>query len=303
MNRKRLIIWSSFENYEIFRPQFILEELKGNIEIAAVIFLDENVVIQVDGYPVIRVEELLTLSFDYIVGLENDILDDMQRVLQMLKIPREKFLAGRIFNLPNFDFAKYLKVRKERVSIISDNCWGGFTYHSLGMPFYSPFINLYVQKEDTIRLMQKLSHYMECPLEFVEYRYEKNRKVDYPVCRLEDVTIHCNHYDSYEEASRIWNKRKELINWENILVKMLIEDKSDLEGFQTIPYRKIGFSKIPVNAPDIIDLSDVVKTEYFKEKYKGRFWELVNWEARSDRVELKYYDVMKLLLGEDDYRR
>lgn len=303
MEKSRLVLWSSFENYEIFRPQVLLEEAKGNIEIVAVIFLDEDVVSNIDGYSVIRVEELLQMSFDYVVGLENDILDDMQRILEMLKIPREKLLAGRIFNLPNFDFAKYIQVRKERVSIISDNCWGGFTYHSLGMPFFSPFINLFVQKEDVFRLMQNLPKYMEYPLEFVEYRYEKNRKVDYPVCRLGDVTIHCNHYDSYEEAVRIWNRRKSHINWENIFVKVLIETESELEEFEKIPYRKIGFSCVPTDRCDVIDFSNIVKTEYFQEKYKGRFWELVNWEARTDRVELKYYDVMKLLLGESDYRR
>lgn len=303
MERQKLVIWGSFEDYEIYRPQLLMEELKGNVKVVAVMFLDEDVVKQVDGCPVIKVEELLSTSFDYIIGLENEILPDMIKVLQMLKIPREKLLAGRIFNLPNFDFGKYLRVRTEKVSIISDNCWGGFTYHSLGMPFYSPFINLFVQKEDIVKLMQNLTSYMDMPLEFVENAFEKNRKVDYPVCRLGDVRIHCNHYDSYEEAETAWNKRKMQMNWQNILVKMLIEDEQQLEGFRKIPYRKIGFSKIPCGDGDVIDLSDVARSAYFNEKYAGRFWELVNWQARSDRVELKYYDVMKLLLGEEDYRR
>lgn len=303
MDRQKLVIWGSFEDYEIYRPQLLMEEWKGNIEIVAVMFLDEDVVKQVDGRPVIKVEELLTISFDYIVGLENEILPDMIKVLQMLNIPREKLLAGRIFNLPNFDFGKYLQIRAEKVSIISDNCWGGFTYHSLGMPFYSPFINLFVQQEDVIKLMQNLETYMELPLEFSEMAFEQNRKVDYPICCLGDVKIHCNHYDSYEQAKAMWDKRKAQINWQNILVKILIEDEQQLEGFQKIPYRKIGFSKIPCNDRNIIDLSGVVGSAYFNEKYQGQFWQFVNWQANSDRMDLRHYDVMKLLLGEEDYRR
>lgn len=301
--KKRLVIWSSFDNYEIYRPQLVLEEIKGNIEIVAVIFLDENVVKTVDGYLVIKVEELLEIPFDYIVGFGNEIFDDMLRILQMLRVPREKILPGRIFNLPSFDFKRYIQVINEKVSIISDNCWGGLTYHSLGMPFYSPFINLFVEKDDTIKLMQNLKQYLEQPLEFVEIAFDKNRNANYPVCRLDDVRIYCNHYDSFEVAKVAWDRRKSQINWDNILIKMLIEEETQIEEFKKIPYRKIGFSKIPCKEANVLDLSDVIKSDYFKEKYEGRFWELVNWQARSDKVDLKYYDILKLLLGEEDYRR
>lgn len=301
--KKRLVIWCSFEDYEMYRPQLLLEEVKGNIEIAAVIFLDEDVVKSVDDYPVVKVEELLTLSFDYIVGFGDALFDDMLGIIKMLQIPRQKFLPGRIFNLPQFDFKRYIQVLEERITIISDNCWGGMTYHALGMEFYSPFINLFVEKNDIIKLMKSLDEYMAMPLEFVENGYVQGGEQVYPVCQLGNIKLHFNHYKNFEEVKECWNRRKEKINWKNILVKVSIEDEEQLEGFRSIPYRKIGFSKVPCVDEDIIDLSGVIQSDYFNEKYQGRFWELVNWQARSDRVDLKYYDVLKLLLGEEDYRR
>lgn len=301
--RKRLVIWCGFEDYELYRSQLRMEEIKGNIEIAAVIFLDEDVVKIVDGITVIKVEQLQHISYDYIVGFGDALSEDMIGILQMLKISREQFLPGRIFNLPEFDFKRYLSVKEERVTIISDNCWGGMTYHALGMEFYSPFINLYVEKNDVIKLMQHLPDYINKPLEYVAQSYDKNRQAEYPVCKLGDVILYFNHYNSYDEAKVVWNRRKEKINWNNIFVKMLLEDQEQLEGFRKISYRKIGFSKFSCEDRDVIDLSNVVKSDYFCEKYQGRFWELVNWQARSERVDLKHYDILKLLLGEEDYRR
>lgn len=301
MNKKRLVIWGEFKDYETYLPSFRLEEWKGNIEIAAVIFLDEQVVKRVDGYPVITAEELLGMTFDYVIGLENELAEDMIKILGMMQIPREKFLAGKIFNLPDFDFEQYLRLRESRISIISDNCWGGLTYHSLDYPFLSPFINMYVKEGDFGKLMTSFSNYMQMPLEFVKTELNTLKGNIYPVCRIGDVEIHCNHYESFEQAKKIWDDRKVRINYKNIFVKMLIETEKDLAEFKEIPYRKIGFSTFSVEDEEIIDCSGM--SGYIGESYQGRFWEFVNWQARSDRVDLKHYNVLKLLLGEEDYKR
>lgn len=296
-------MWGSFQAYEEYRPQLVIEELKGNIEIAAVMFLDENVVGKVDGYDVVVIEKLPQIEFDYLMGFGDELAEDMIKILKTIGIGREKFLSARILKLPNFDFQLYQKVKEANVSIISDNCWGGITYHSLDLPFLSPFINMFTKKGDFPKLAKNLKGYLELPLTYVGTDIDGNKGNQYPVCKLGDVEIHCNHYESFEQAKVIWDSRKERINWENIFVKMLIEDEKDLEEFLEIPYRKIGFSKIPVQEKEVLDCSKVVASGYLGQEYQGRFWEYVNWQARVDRVDLKQYEVMKLLLGEESYRR
>jgi len=303
MDKKKLVLWGDFCDYEKYRASVLLEQIKGNIEVVAVLFLDEGLIREVDGYPVIRTEELKWVNCDYIVGLEPELQQEMLGIMQMLRISKEKWIPGTIFALPNFDFAKYVRVREEHVSIISDNCWGGFTYHCLGMPFYSPFVNLFVQRSDIIKLMQNLDEYLYMPLEFLENGFEVNQKKEYPVCCLGDVRIHCNHYENYEQAKLSWDRRMKRLNWDNILVKTLIEDEKRLEEFRKIPYRKIGFSTIACDDSDVIDLSRFVKSEIYRDKYPDSFWKFVNTQAVLGKTDLQFYDTLKLLLGEEDYKR
>lgn len=303
MSDKKVVIWGNFQDYEAYKLCFDMEVLKHNIEIVGLMFLDEDVVKNVDGYPVIKIESLLGMQVDYVIALGNDIFEDMKRILVSIGIAEKQVLPGRIFQLPNFDFAQYITVCESKISIISDNCWGGFTYHSLGMPFYSPFINMFVKKGDFGRLVMGLHSYMEQSLEYIGNGFDKRRQKEYPICNLGDVELHFNHYENYESAVRIWEARKARLNYDNLFVKMLIETEKDLEDFLQIPYRKIGFSQIPCEHPDIINgFSKSMKT-YVEQEYQGRFWEFVNWQARSDRVDLKQYEILKLLLGEEDYMR
>ena len=303
MEKKRIVVWGSFTDYERYRPIFRLEEWKGNIQIVAVMFLDEDIVTQVDGYPVIRVEELKQFPVDYIIGLGNGLENDMQHVLLLVNISQEHFIPGRVLLLPDFDFERYLKVRESHISIISDNCWGGFTYHALGMRFESPFINLFVELDDFAKLACHLQEYLKLPVEFMGTAINENLKLEYPIGRLGDIELYFNHYRSFAEADEIWQKRLGRLNKNNILVKMSIETEAQLEGFREIPYRKLGFSKIPCEDADVIDFSKMVDSEYMKERFKNEFFTLVNFQANSNSEELRYYDTLKLLLGEADYKR
>lgn len=124
------------------------------------------------------------------------------------------------------------------VTIISQNCIGGVIYHDLGMQFLSPTINLFFKEPDFVRFVLNLEHYMACELEM---RWEE----EYPVGRLDDIEIHFMHYETCKEAKEKWERRKQRINWDSILVLA-----SDQEGFdevvfqqwKQIPYAKVLFT-------------------------------------------------------------
>lgn len=67
--------------------------------------------------------------------------------------------------MPSFGLDRYIKVKESRGSIIANCCWGGYTYHSLGMQFLSPYINKYVEAEDFIRLLNDFDYYMGLPFQ------------------------------------------------------------------------------------------------------------------------------------------
>lgn len=117
-------------------------------------------------------------------------------------------------------------VKPNDVTIISQNCIGGVFYHDLGMQFLSPTINLFIREPDFVRFALNLRHYMECTLEM---RWEE----EYPVGRLDDIEIYFMHYETCKEAKELWNRRKQRINWDKIVVL-----STDREGFDETVFRK-----------------------------------------------------------------
>ena len=93
-----------------------------------------------------------------------------------------------------FDFEQYVKFINEKVSIVSNHCWGGFTYHSLKAEFLSPFINMFIPQEDYIRLLEDFDDYMKEEIKYYKNEYEPNLQSEYPVALLGDVELHFNHY-------------------------------------------------------------------------------------------------------------
>lgn len=40
-------------------------------------------------------------------------------------------LSGYILQIPYFNFEKYVQLSKSRISILSNNCWGGVVYKTI----------------------------------------------------------------------------------------------------------------------------------------------------------------------------
>lgn len=300
---KKVIVWGSRTEYDFYYKYFEVERLKSNMEIEAVILNEEHLFSKIDGIEVIKIDELLVRQYDYLIDMNQKEPQAVQQILKLLNISREKVIPARVFLLPSFDLNRYIKVRESRISIIANHCWGGFTYNSLGMQFLSPFINMFVEAEDYIKLLNNFDYYMELPLHFVREEYEVNLKRNYPVVGLDDVVLYFNHYTDFDSAVAIWNKRKSRINKDNLFVEMAIRRYEDIEKFIALPFQyKIGFSTVPCEEKDVL-YCPMPEENYFEDKYAGNVNNFFNHVAMAPTDEFRYYDILKLLNHEKDFVR
>ena len=104
---------------------------------------------------------------------------------------------------------------------------GGVILHELGERFNSPTVNLFFKAEDYLKFLENLDYYLKQAL--VEVESEKN----YPVAKLDDITIYFMHYSSFDEAKTTWQKRVARINKNNLYTeKKLLQAQHRLEEAQ-----------------------------------------------------------------------
>lgn len=194
------------------------------------------------------------------------------------KIKKIKYLIlnyNKRKNLKNKDF-----------TIISDNCWGGFIYQYLGLPFNTPFIGLFIFAPDYIKLLNNLKYYLDLNLEFIKESKFKETLIKYgtegtyPIGILGDVEIHFLHYKTEEEARSKWNTRRTRINWDNLFIKFSDANlctRDHIEAFDKLPYKnKIMFTNKNYNLDSNIFLKEYENKNNVKEEWKSKF-DYVSW--------------------------
>lgn len=297
MERYNILIWGHGRKYNDSINMIKYQEQIGTIKVLGIIDKKE-IYTRLDGYPILRLSNINKVKFDYVLVTSDDFFDEICETAVSLGIERNKIVPVRVFLLPRFDFRKYVDLMKSQVSIIANLCWGGVTYHTLGMEFLSPFINLYLKEEDYLKLLSNIKYYINCKLKFIRWEYNKSYKRDFPVCALDDVELYFNHYFSFDEAEKSWHNRCLKINWKNLFVMMYTENKDVLERFDRLKFdKKICFVPFKSN----LKSSYSIIFSSSKEVEKKEWWEIVNGLATS----LYYsYDILDLLLeGKPNYTR
>jgi len=151
------------EKYNRYVNAIKLEEARKNIEVIGI--ADDNAFFDsIDGWHYGSVEWILGISWDYLLVAGNANFVEIKKMLIQIGVPKEKILSIDIFAIPCFDFAEYIKLYESKLSIIAINCWGGLTYSSLKMEFMSPFVNLYMNSDDFLKMLENLEDYMNSEL-------------------------------------------------------------------------------------------------------------------------------------------
>lgn len=172
------------------------------------------------------------------------------------------------------------RLKNTEFSLFANNCNGGCICHDLDLQFRSPFVNLYLATPDYIKFLKNPQKYLNEPLIFFNHESKT-----YPVAKLSDIELFFVHYDSINEATEAWNRRKERICWDNLFVLMTDQDECTdkvLNDFDSLPYKnKVVFTHIP--RPDV--KSSVYIPGFENEPEMGNCDAYVNaWSGR------KYFD-------------
>lgn len=161
----KCIIWGNGYDYEKVINQINFEICKGNIEIIALVSRQQDIVEKTfDGHIVIQKEEIKEIPFDYLIIASSLYFDEISGEAAEMGITEEKIINGLVLNVPLFDFDRYVQLMNKKITILSDDCWGGYIYHHLFMKFYSPLINSYWKKESYARFIKKPDYYLRQPL-------------------------------------------------------------------------------------------------------------------------------------------
>lgn len=197
-------------------------------------------------------------------------------------------IACSVLSIPDMDIKKYLRIKSNIPTIFANNCWGGLMYHQLRLPFMSPFINMFLRDEDYLKFLTEPHRYIGSKIEIFSSAYNNTLKMEYPVCKCDDIYLHFNHYKSFEDAEGNWNKRCERIKWENLFVMMFTQDPNTAEKFQNLPYEnKVCFVPFAMQGNGIVHI-------IYNNSQNCQFFEIVNGIVTGQYL---YFDLLDMLLG------
>lgn len=190
----------------------------------------------------------------------------------MLK-PPAKNIFGKVRE--KFNFLNRIGLENREFTIISDNCWGGLVYKHFAMEYRSPFANLFLFPPCYLRLLQNFEESMNQELRFIEPSASKYAEImrqrksldTYPVgVLIESIELHFLHYREEEDIRFKWDKRKERINFLNIMFKFSDRDNPSPElirQFDELPFKnKVCFSEKPYPYKSVVKMADFQLKEF-----------------------------------------
>lgn len=159
-----------------------------------------------------------------------------------------KGLSSRIMAIPRrwYHKKKAKKCKRDKCSIICNNCTGGIILHDLGMRFDTPTINtLFYSVDDFIFFASNIKTFAESELFRVI-----DSKYSYPVggMKVADriVKVGFVHYSTFEEAKQKWTERFSRLDFDNMII--LWEGKGigekELTSLDAIKRQKIVISEV-----------------------------------------------------------
>ena len=141
---------------------------------------------------------------------------------------------------------KRIGLENRDFSILANNCWGGIVSRDRRLPYNSPTCGTYFFSKDYLRFLSDVHRYLETELEELpvrESRYAEElislHGEEVVLGRMDDVEVVLLHYPTFAEAKEKWDRRKQRIRWDNLLVKYSDQNgfaPEDFETFRALPF-------------------------------------------------------------------
>lgn len=154
-------------------------------------------------------------------------------------------------------------------SIVSNQCFGRYTYFSLGIGFYSPFVNITLSGADLLKIAKSPKEYLKAPIKY--YKNEKIKGKETPVALLaDDIRLNLTHYTNYADFEKKWNIRVKRINFDNIVIALQAYSFEEANKFKELNYpKKICFleeqdSRFSINLNEFSE--KIIKINYLNFK-------------------------------------
>ena len=126
---KKCILWGMGADYEALLNQVLFEIYKGNIEVVAIVCSEnDRYCSKRDGFDIITKNELGNIEFDYIIVTSTRFFREIKQEAMDLGINEKRIISGTVFHLPRFDFQLYQNLIENPITILADDCWGGYVY-------------------------------------------------------------------------------------------------------------------------------------------------------------------------------
>ena len=120
-------------------------------------------------------------------------------------------------------------------TLITNNCWAGVIYNNHHKEFCSPTINLQILPEEFPDFCEHLKRYMkeeliECT-ELTAWHEDYMHNMfgaEFPECPLGllgDILVVFQHYKSFKEAKKMWDRRKQRIDYDSIGYLFHVKDR------------------------------------------------------------------------------
>lgn len=292
-------------DYEQLLNQILFEIHKGNIEVTAIICREKDKYCSKrDGFDVITPNELGEKDYDYIIVTSVQFFDEIKQEAIDMGVDERFIISGTVFHLPKFDFQLYQNLIENPITILSDDCWGGYVYNRLKLPFTSPLINIHWDRDQYAKFISDPLFYLDTELKMV--RDGNLLEGVWPIGSLGDekrnVEMHFIHNVDFNEAKEHWDRRKQRLNKQNLFVKMGFTVQNKKDEWLAI-FKKLSCKKILFYNGDT-DIKQVLKTERFI--WYNTHGKRVEWYNYNDYLRACYYydvDLLKMLNGEIDYIR
>lgn len=149
-------------------------------------------------------------------------------------------MFSKKFNKKFLQLYNRARLRNKDFTIIANTCIGGILSHELNLKFLSPTVNVGVfNNEEFFTLCQHLKYYMTLEHELIGPTPDNHFFNTKLYGKYGDITFTFGHFNSVNEITQQWEKRKKRINYNNIFIIMDGDNCSDriVGEFNNLPYK------------------------------------------------------------------